>query len=1416
MATSAPERAPETAARSSGNTKWMVNDFTSIIPKEIDNISQIFMLNLNTEKIYKQGATAFDHFKKDEAYVWQIIIQLFLKLGERMRDEVTKIAQAQDMGASEQGEEDYIQFYVESVIKDRERDTDYSNTIGIKRDIQYTDHTFYILLRHTGATEVNGNKTFANMIKEVLEYHKKSESNINKFGTADQRYALKDYQKWMLVDSPTMLANLFDVYMGKIGAANLIELISNIHLDDDKNPLRATALFSSLAQMGSRSTKAIYSQSCWNWAKCLTRDEVGVQKLSFPQRKFVQRIPGSSFNTELMRRVFPEYQKQTSYSLMSMLPTAINDYYGRSICTIPNDPYDEIDPKFAGRRRNIQKLDEGMVIEDVNTIMRQVRDFGIGSEKDDEEDVLIGEPRTRADVLQKIAEYSDCAELFDKDAFPFDSKQILQSNVIYDKKFKLDPLLASYVSAMSPIVRASRRNENASVETLGKMKKGGLDYDVEDPEVVARKLILLNKAYVMSEYKLTCRTVDADMSPPQNAIINNLNTTNLYDLKVEYRKVDKSMSIYCNSEVSESEILKSVYLAERTREANLSRKYSYDAYRLAFDMHLNMVTVSRKGGKGKSFIWELMKARSVEGTVEEETDRSDKYDCTDQVNLNGGIGVYHEMKKSMIQEDSGNGSKSDAERKQKEKMTSQRTRARRLVKQLDGTFRQELTYTESISVFFGSTNLPAHTMMSEAFKTRVHLIYFEDRLSDNDRSMLALKLADVAMSQEEKLLRVNMDRRYHLIQTLMYEVENLIFLGGLTDVSMHAAMVILLIMESKLAEHGYKIADSRAYVRTLLLSRINCILDALITTFFSPAGKYFGKPIKIEYLYELDRKLFCCAQHVISAIGEQIDQYVDSASDTVKKAIDIMFENADHGLRYKETTRYEKVADNPAVRNTTRDPTYMRFKTDNFHEFCNDIHNITCHIPDIAVTASADTIHRVITGWSNMMITCHSNKFSPIDPTKVMVDTDSNKIPMNVVIKCKTCVLFNHQFIKSKIPSGREVIVEALKYIFNKKYQINGRYIFDCHDDFPYIRNVLDLGPTKETDEVLRIPSVAHLDEFSKSILTGCEDYLDEIRDDEFTIIKCDLDSYALAWRNKALLVTERKINPSFVNIRCFDIRNKETTEKGSMWYPTDDDYDPPIVNGKKERSTGYFMGDTLREYYTLNHIETIKDINLQIAGIVKALDVSEDDNTALDYDFNREDFFLYEDEDGERVYHWDLLDGPLSDPTNYKMMCVHPSIVDDFANIKCYSDMESKCNYPNEVIALAKARRGKSASVNKFAVKESEIPVKMNKDGTIKEGLIKPIHLSIGQAMLNITRRRGEKRRVGDEEQQQKQDQQKRPLLVPVRNIQKKQQQKTSVLVMTETEEMMDSEEDSVSDDGVDFRSMGKTELYDDDAIDI
>jgi hypothetical protein len=939
----------------------------------------------------------------------------------------------------------------------------------------------------------------------------------------------------------------------------------------------------------------------------------------------------------------------------------------------------------------------------------------------EEVDGVIVYRKTKQQVLEEIANAWNTLHIFTKNPVPFTAEDLANTVLMATKKNNLldmddlSGVTETYMSAYGELAIPVRKNTKALLDlySLAKKKKGDLISRVQNIEVVMRKLILMRKIETLKKYIQNCRAPDTSkISIYERSVLQYIHTHNLYDTPIQFKKFDKSLSVFANWEINQYMMLDAFMLiAYLHLQANLSLKYSWDAWREDFDLHCHMFTISKQGGVGKSFIWELLKKRSIPGTVEEESDRSEKSEATSERNRNGRVVIMHELNKRLIMEDK-KGTTSDKERQLKELITSNRNRTRRLVKMDDGSYRQDFTDSECITVYLGSSNLNVINMMSDAFRSRIDIHYVEERIRPGDRSIMQLKLAEATQNMQEKDAREKCFRDSHLLQAMFMEIERLIFLEVLSNVSMHVAMVVLLIVDSRLAKAGAKRPNPRDYMRTLFLARINCILTAIIKTFFIPSSKFYGKTIDPHNFLYLDRRLFCTPEHIVAAIGEHMHQYVDTDEDAVISAIAKYFEftcESKSGRFKAEFARTQDPVSGKLITTEIRDPTYIRIrKHGSFENFADKLSQITRDNSGNGdkPCLSSHTVEKTLKDWKDKRIRGRKYREHPEDPELVIEDLESSETEHFLMLEDQYAYYFYSKlFYDTKKKSGRDVLIDIIKFIFSRKGQreIPYRFIFDNDPKFPYIRNFIVTGQEEEEREreddddddgehteagYLAIPTAATLDSFAKSILGLSEDS-EIMAEAEYRVIDCDLATYGIVQHLGVLFVGDSPINPDFLSLKSISSdfntigENDQEQTLDEYGIPNDDYYDAV---------SGYYLGVPFNIYK--KHNDSAEDIEYtrnQLVETVKDLDAKPEDLERPDFDFDVNDFVVERKEDGTPVYHWDLLgDSPMADPIMYKKMWVHPLIDEDFIN-RCYGDsVPDTSDYPEGYKQRAEEKRQK------------------------------------------------------------------------------------------------------------------------------
>lgn len=496
----------------------------------------------------------------------------------------------------------------------------------------------------------------------------------------------------------------------------------------------------------------------------------------------------------------------------------------------------------------------------------------------------------------------------------------------------------------------------------------------------------------------------------------------------------------------------------------------------------------------------------------------------------------------------------------------------------DGRRSTKITYSECITVFFGSTNSD-FSCMSTAMRRRWHLGHFDERFGVN-RAIIELELMSLILNDSEKSFRTKLNREHHLLQALVFEVEKLIHCRGLTNVSMHVAMVIILYLSNEMHVNNMPEPNPSMFTRVLILARINCILDAIDNTFFTKGAKFAGKPIEVWMLKHLDRKLYCTAQHVVSALGETIELMIDPSELIVRRCLKYMHQNGDNGSRpYRQLRQFVDGPDNAAQRiiDTGTDnsndyiaavinnapaisaSTNFGVKGNNKHAVrtppvCKPDYNYIafpkkmdkCSLKVLATRISSvadnldprppyrpssDVVHDILIAWKQRKIDSYNwAETTPGFPPEEIIDERVKPGSHHLIIDNEQRYHVHTKFIMSCDDSHtpKDFIQNVIVDLFSRKHQLPQSFCFTPNECDPHIRDMIHV-PGEINNKMITIPSVVRVTSIERSMLSGVGDYGDINRTYKNYFVDYDLDTWGLMRRNETLYINTQRVDPDIL-----------------------------------------------------------------------------------------------------------------------------------------------------------------------------------------------------------------------------------------------------------------------------------------------
>lgn len=729
---------------------------------------------------------------------------------------------------------------------------------------------------------LDANKIFADLVTSIISYNKsmiygrrnRSDDGSNETNSNSNSNDKKEYGRpgmteqwglWQTISSRSMLAGLADLYAGVKRAIENLDDVERKALNDNKNPLHATEVFNfgwalHITMKGARPTHK--RQTVDNWKGYFRKGKYdGLYELRFPLRKMVYKMQWGDVSPHVIHSKYIPHMDRFSIKVcVSMLSALLEDTK-----IFAHDDDDDEKDKEAEKSELMEKK--------------------ITDEKAESDHLKMNAAfQYHTKTVRTIQGYK-----------PFDKKDLATVRwSIVDEILGLKSLRDTIVSCYGPIYVYSKKNMSKIRELNARRNDLPFLKNLNNSVRVTRVMYLLNQQQVFGNYIINCTTGKSAVSPCAKKLLEYAQTHNLYENDFEpEEKYDPTLSTFSDWDAKFYRHLEKTYkLIASFPTASLAYKNSLDAYALHLDrVHNHMITYSKGGSTGKSFAWRLVVKWRIPGTVNWLTYETGRSRATDEEDCNDEIVIFDEFEQAMV--DKTGGGNNDKERTFKQLLATNKVCAKVLViDPTTGKRSTKITYSECITVFFGSTNV-SFDLISEAMQRRFQLIVIDEQ-PHKKRSILEEETTGKASGESTKDVYVaNMNKKFHLIQVLVFHVEKLIYLGGLKEVSMDVGNIVILYLSNELMIGGYSEPNPTMYERVMTTARCNSILDAVNKLFFYKGAKYSKKFIDINYLKDLDPLLYCTTEHIMGAISETIDVIIDPLEFMIKQSLRIIHKEAE-------------------------------------------------------------------------------------------------------------------------------------------------------------------------------------------------------------------------------------------------------------------------------------------------------------------------------------------------------------------------------------------------------------------------------------------------------------------------------------------------------------------------------------------
>ena len=958
---------------------WNLDRNSTIIPRQIDKCRHLLCLDVRADTWYPSGLTRFNQFAETpDGHYGKMLFQLFLKMAEMAAEEAIAppkekkdkkrkpnaprplaglgsdnesegedlLAGGDQQNDDEQGEtnpvnvvdDNPVELYLEQIVgKQKESSTPLN---GFRKEL-ISGYRWWLIIRKAG---INPDAIFSQIMKDNERDKKKFRKRVI---SGQDDYWKKCFNRFTLVE-------LAKWYAGDKFVANNRALIDSRPLESKENPIRASNLFNPywINRQTGTGIDSIPPQSTEKLGNYFDRN---TEILSFPCRKYVIKIPLSDINqVRICNKITPEHQKHDILYVNHMLPMIATEFItkqneDKDVTRILSNMQNLMDkPDFFEKSYSDDETEDPMDLDlkrqEALESKREIFGSDYDSDDDEQEQGII-EDDQEDDYLDGVARKRTKRDVLNNSAIVFGiegvepedlrNKNSLGGMANFQTAIDLanSGHSALYASVTSRAVAKGIRNQNFIAEyIIGNKLQEQLGIELINKYLVARKLYIMNQNIIFEEHKAWKRE-KSDASPAFTAIIDYTENTKLYEnFNVVHEKMDITLSSFSNLELRNIMAAEHVYFAgERHKEFNIVWKNCLDALELNYDkIHSNTLLQSDFGGVGKSWLWHMVEHHwLIHGTVCSYNYQTLRSDTTDDRNQNGYVIIFDELEGAMMDKRG----KDDKERSWKQKLSQNKVMVKAIIVDENFNRKVKIYFNDAITIYLCSTNANLESMSGPMLE-RFHVLYFDIKRLPR-RSLLELQASTEGLTAKEMILMKTYDRKKHLIQALVLDVELLLAKKGLAKISNDVALIMLNYITRRLVALGYREPNPRMLKRVITSARLNCMLDAFEKLFFAKGAKYNGKGIKIDYMKDLDPLLYITSDHLIAAVGELIDFFIDPVEPIVKKAIKTMFgaENKRRNFKMKVQVAIRNDADSNSTKSVGGPRGLKNGGLDLFHDY---------------------------------------------------------------------------------------------------------------------------------------------------------------------------------------------------------------------------------------------------------------------------------------------------------------------------------------------------------------------------------------------------------------------------------------------------------------------------------------------------
>ena len=410
-----------------------------------------------------------------------------------------------------------------------------------------------------------------------------------------------------------------------------------------------------------------------------------------------------------------------------------------------------------------------------------------------------------------------------------------------------------------------------------------------------REAYQVYQAWCIEEVKSRCFTPDSDVSPMIRRIAKW--GEDHTPVSTTYFPVDPSLSPFANRVIRMLEQMEQYDLISTSHLHYYTLLHArYDAYRRAMDKVKSNVLYFGEGASGKSFMFKLLGADSIPGTVVELTYQTSKADAIDG-NRNGEIVVMHEVPPSMfLSKTLGRNADKSEESRWKDKLTRQKVTVKTFYYDEETGKRMNRTAeSECNGVWFGACNQTAADI-EEALATRFLKVTCETTVRDN-------KDISDCQNAERRMDQITSDQRAFIRSQRREEqyrvclIEHYIWMGAIKDVDESAYHVVIGQFKTEISKIR-RDRNPRDFERVRILCRAQAICTAIDVVYNLPGGELYGQPFREEDLPILEPHMVITEEMVLFTLSLVSYMFVSKTEHKVFHTLFKLFKNCEKNIQH--------------------------------------------------------------------------------------------------------------------------------------------------------------------------------------------------------------------------------------------------------------------------------------------------------------------------------------------------------------------------------------------------------------------------------------------------------------------------------------------------------------------------------------